>query len=114
MNLQLSDSDDPTEIWPGHAEIDRAGVELAVQMLDEMTEKTDEQRIMVADMCSLDDWQREGLPFRNIVAEYLERARSLGPEAESGFCAVLSDMAAFSAAEYEAFGERYAKMFGIE
>lgn len=45
-----------------------------------------------ADRCCLEDWPREGQPFRNIVLEYLQRAREAGTDAEAGFCAVISDL----------------------
>jgi len=54
--------------------------ELAIEMLDELgaTDPGDGD-LIEADRCSLEGWPPEGLPFWNIVAEYLQRARALDP-----------------------------------
>jgi hypothetical protein len=84
---------DPEAIWPGVAAVSRAGVALAVEMLTDLEwNDEDEHGIPLADYACLEDWPRQGRPFRNIVAEYLTAARKEGPEVEAGFCAVLTDM----------------------
>ena len=102
------------DIWPGHVDLDRTGVALAVEMFDEMAEDTDVDRVQVADMCCLEDWPRNGQPFRNIVAEYLERARQAGPAALYAFTAVLSDLAGLAVQGSCRDVENYAEHYGIE
>jgi hypothetical protein len=82
---------DPEAIWPGVADVNRVGIALAAEMLERLEEQ-DEHKIRLADYACLEDWPRQGRPFRNIVAEYLTAARKEGPEVEAGFCAVLTDM----------------------
>jgi hypothetical protein len=84
---------DPTEIWQGVADVNREGMARAVEMLEQLESREDDEHgIRLADHACLEDWPRQGRPFRNIVAEYLAAARKGGPEVEAGFCAVLSDM----------------------
>lgn len=84
---------DPTDTWKGVVDVNRRGIAIAVEMLTEL-EWNDQVGSGVAecDLCSLEDWPRHGTPFRNVVAEHLQRAREAGPEVEAGFCAVLGDM----------------------
>jgi hypothetical protein len=86
---------DPMEVWKGVADVNVQGVAIAVEMLTEF-ERNDEigSGVHERDLCELEDWPRLGTPFRNIVAEYLKRARETGPDVEAGFCAVLTDMIA--------------------
>jgi len=103
------------DVWKGHAAIDQAGAELAVEMLDEVEDtKLDDGGVSPGDFCCLEDWPRHGRPFRNIVAEYLQRARAAGPDVEAAFCAVLSDYVDFGGPGGGGCAERYAEMFGIE
>lgn len=98
-------------IWPGAVEVNRTGAELARDMLVELETVEDQDHPggpSPADYCNLEDWPREGQPFRNVVAKYAARARALGPEVLDGFYAVLSDFvsvacagAAFPAARYD-------------
>jgi|SRR5580698_7850292 hypothetical protein len=83
---------DPEESWPGVADINRAGLALAVEMLEQLEScEDDEHGVRLTDYACLEDWPRQGRPFRNVVAEYLSAARKDGPQVEAGFCAVLSD-----------------------
>jgi len=88
------DADAP-DVWPGVADVNGQGVALAIDMLKEL-ERNDriDAGVYERDLCELEEWPRHGTPFRNIVAEYLKRAREAGPEVEAGFCAVLTDMVA--------------------
>jgi hypothetical protein len=89
----VAEEPDPMEVWPGVADVNRAGVALAVEMLEHLEKfVVDEHGRRPADYASLEDWQRRGRPFRNIVAEYLQSARKEGSEVEAGFCAVLTDI----------------------
>jgi hypothetical protein len=91
--VPAEDDRNPAEVWPGWADVNRAGLTLAVEMLEQVeSSEEDEHKIRLADYACLEDWPREGRPFRNIVAEYLTAARNQGPEVEAGFCAVLSDI----------------------
>ena len=113
----LSSDADPKDTWPGHASVNRAGVELAVEMLDslESTATPDNgSYITEADYSSLEDWPRHGHPFRNIMLEYLERARAAGPDVEAGFCALLSDYVSLCCAGSVPEVDNYADMFGID
>lgn len=111
----LGPPDDPQEIWTGHADINRQGVELAVEMLDCLGEiACDEAGVTEGDYSSLEDWGRQGRPFRNVVAEYLQRARGSGADVEAGFCAVLSDIVALVANGEVPDVSGYAEMYGIE
>lgn len=84
--------DQPEAVYPGHAEIDQTGARLALQMLRCMENEDPENSdgVTVMDDCQLENWPRRGRPFRNLVAEYLEKARAAGPEAANGFYAVLT------------------------
>lgn len=105
------------DVWKGHASVNREGVALAVEMLDQLAEGTpaeDGADVTVADYSSLEDWPRHGRPFRNVVVEYLTRAREAGSDVEAGFCAVLSDMAALVATGVIPDIGNYAEMYGID
>ena len=105
----------PQDVWKGHAAVDRAGAELAIEMLSELEDTDcDDDHHVTADYSCIADWPREGQPFRNIVAEYLQRAREAGPGVEAGFCAVLSDFVSTARAGSVPYTDSYAKMFGIE
>jgi hypothetical protein len=108
----LSDSEDPCSVWPGFAALDRSGVAFAVKMFGEL-EKQTEDGIEVSDMCCLENWPREGLPFRNIVGEYIERARRAGAAAEYAFTAVLSDLIALHVLGIDRALDCYARQYGI-
>lgn len=85
----------PTEIWKGVADVNVQGVAIAIDMLKELEcNKEIGSGVCGRDLCELEDWPRLGTQFRNIVAEYLQRARDSGPDVEAGFCAVLTDMIA--------------------
>jgi hypothetical protein len=106
---------DPMELWRGHAEISRDGVRLVLQMMEELEDTESEDfGVSNAGFCDLEDWPREGRPFRNIFAEYLERARAAGADVEAGFCAVVSDFFALNCSGLSPDGNRYARMFKIE
>ena len=83
----------PATRWPGVHAIDPAGERIARQMLEELEgTEMDEHDINPAEYCQLEDWVREGRPFRNIVAEYAAKAQAVSPEALAAFYAVLSDV----------------------
>jgi hypothetical protein len=108
---------DYKDVWPGHVNVDRAGAELAVEMLDalESSDTADNgSGLTEADYSQLENWARRGKPFRNIVAEYLQRAREAGPDVDAGFCAVLSDLVSQHCQGTDAEADSYAEMFGIE
>jgi hypothetical protein len=113
LHLKLvvpSDDPDPEEVWPGVADVNRAGLALAVEMLDLLEEgsgSSDEHGICLSDYACLENWPRHGHPFRNVVAEYLTVARNEGPEVEAGFCAVLTDIVALLCSGTVAHAERY-------
>jgi hypothetical protein len=101
-------ADDPEALYPGVAEVDRAGVALAVEMLLQLENwETDEHGIELCGYACLEDWPRQGRPFRNIVAEYLTAARKEGPEVEAGFCAALTDMVGLLCSGIVPDSERY-------
>jgi hypothetical protein len=113
--ILMGPGENSMDIWKGHAAVDQTGVELAVEMLDELEDpKADDECVALGDLCCLEDWPRHGRPFRNIVAEYLARARTAGPDVEAGFCAVLSDYVSLGGPGSGGSAERYAEMFGIE
>jgi hypothetical protein len=104
------DDPDPTEVWPGIADVNRMGFALALEMLDQLENwEEDEHKIRVSDSACLEDWPRQGRPFRNIVAEYLAAARKEGPEVEAGFCAVLTDFIALGCSGVVSGSERYSE-----
>jgi hypothetical protein len=81
------------EVWQGVADVNRAGIALGLEMLVQLEDfENDEHGIRPAEYACLEDWPRQGRPFRNIVAEYLKAARKEGPEVEAGFCAMLTDI----------------------
>ncbi|HJS91648.1 MAG TPA: hypothetical protein VJ738_16900 [Steroidobacteraceae bacterium] len=82
------------EIWPGIHQVDKAGARLAQDMLAELETYDPTADVSVANRSCLEDWFRDGGPFRNIVAEYMATAQAAGPQALEGFCAVLSDFIA--------------------
>jgi hypothetical protein len=104
------DDPDPDEIWPGVADVSREGVALALEMLVELEngDAPDEHGIGPANYACLEDWPRQGRPFRNIVAEYLTTARKGGSEVEAGFCAVLTDIVGLLSSGSVPDTERYA------
>jgi hypothetical protein len=71
--------------------LDRAGAKLAVEMLEELEHRGQRAAATRADLCGLEAKYRHGRPQRDIVGEYLERARAAGSEAESSFTRLLSD-----------------------
>ncbi len=84
---------DPAATWPGVHALDRAGERIARDMLEELERvDMDEHGTNPAEYCQLEDWVREGRPFRNIVAEYAAKAQAVSPEALAAFYAVLSDV----------------------
>ena len=105
----------PQDVWEGHAAVDRAGAELAIEMLSELEDTDcDDDHHVTADYSCIADWPREGQPFRNIVAEYLQRARAAGGDVEAGFCAVLGDYVSICCQGSVPDAEGYAQVFGIE
>jgi hypothetical protein len=103
-------SDDPAEIWPGVADVNRAGVALALEMLMQLEScEDDEHGVRLSDYACLEDWPRQGRPFRNIVAEYLTAARKEGPEVEAGFCAMLTDFVGLGSGGVIADSGRYSE-----
>jgi hypothetical protein len=89
------DNADPEKVWLGVADINVQGVALAINMLKELEQSKEiASGVRERDLCELEDWPRLGTPFRNIVAEYLKRAREAGLDIEAGFTAVLTDMIA--------------------
>jgi len=117
MSATIMDPDaDLRDVWPGHVDVDRAGADLAVEMLDalESTDTPDNgSGLTEADYSQLENWARRGKPFRNIVAEYLKRAREAGPDVEAGFCAVLSDLVSQHCQGTDANADHYVTMFDI-
>lgn len=90
-------ADVPAAIYPGVADVNREGVAIAFEMLCELESGAvvdPEAHIRIAELSELENWPREGKPFRNVVYEYLTRAKQSGPAVEAGFCAVLSDFVA--------------------
>jgi hypothetical protein len=67
-----------------------AGHELAIEMFDELTGCPGDE----ADQAMLDGEYRRGLPYRDVLADYLKRAREAGVEVERGFTMILSDLVA--------------------
>lgn len=67
-----------------------AGHELALDMFDELLGDDGN----AADQALLDRDYRRGKPYRDIVSDYLQRAREAGADVERGFTMILSDMAA--------------------
>lgn len=107
----------PEAIYPGVADMNREGVSIAVEMLCELEcgEVYDmETGTSFADLSNIENWPREGRPFRNIVHEYFARARGGGPDVEAGFCAVLSDLVAQCSAGTCPGAEFYQTLYGIE
>jgi hypothetical protein len=69
-----------------------AGHELAFEMFDELL--GEDGSGTPADAALLDRNYRHGRPYRDVVADYLERAHKAGPEVERGFTMILSDLVA--------------------
>lgn len=69
-----------------------AGHELAFEMFDELL--GEDGTGSGADQALLDPVYRHAQPYRDIVGEYLERARQAGPDVERGFSMILSDLVA--------------------
>jgi hypothetical protein len=86
-------SDEPRKFDP----LNRAGVKLAVRMLEELESKegycatAEPYRPSCAEECGLEAQYRAGRPQRDIVREYLDRAHAAGAEVESSFTRVVSD-----------------------
>lgn len=98
----------PLDVWRGFACVDKKGVSIAYKMLSELEQLDgDKAGITLADYASLEEWPREGNPFRNVVAEYLAVAREGGPSVEAGFLAVLTDMIAMNCQGLGADSGRY-------
>jgi hypothetical protein len=68
------------------------GHELAQEMFDELL--GEDYSGSAADQALLDPEYRRGMPYRDIVFEYLQRAREAGPDVERGFTMILADMIA--------------------
>jgi hypothetical protein len=108
LKLVAPSDPDPREIWPGVVDVNRAGLTLAIEMLEQFEScEDDEHGIPLTDYACLEDWPRQGRPFRNIVADYLTAARKEGPEVEAGFCAVLTDMVSLFCSGTVPDAERY-------
>jgi hypothetical protein len=69
-----------------------AGHELAFAMFDELL--SEDGSGSDADQALLEPDYRHGHPYRDIVADYLARARDAGTDVERGFTMILSDMVA--------------------
>jgi hypothetical protein len=100
------------DVWPRAAPLNRDGVALAHEMLVALQRiDVDDEGISLADYACLKDWPRQGRPHRNVLAEYLKKARDMGPDAEAAFCAVLSDFVAIccqgSVPEVSWYAEQY-------
>jgi hypothetical protein len=68
------------------------GHELAMELFDELL--GEDGRGNEAGYALLDPKDRRRTPYRDIVFEYLQRAREGGAEVERGFTMILSDMVA--------------------
>jgi hypothetical protein len=110
--FEITFSEDPATAWPGHAPIEPGGVELAIAMIRELEDSDlGQDGINENDRSCLENWPREGKPFRNIVLEYLQLAREL--KVEAGFCAVLSDYLALGSQGMSSSADRYGDMFKL-
>jgi hypothetical protein len=69
-----------------------AGHELAFDMFDELLGEEGEGS--PADQALLQPDYRHGMPYRDIVSDYLRRAREAGADVERGFTMILSDLVA--------------------
>jgi hypothetical protein len=69
-----------------------AGHELAFDMFDELL--GEDGAGSDADQALLDPTYRHGWPYRDVVSDYLKRAREASPEIERGFTMILSDLVA--------------------
>ena len=88
----------PAAVWPESQSIDLTGAAIACEMLKELKSTDgDVHDLCPAEYCQLENWVRQGRPFRNIVAEYAAKAQAVSPEALAGFYAVLSDFIARAA-----------------
>jgi hypothetical protein len=72
------DDRDPTEVWRGVADVNRAGIALAVEMLEQLEDSdNDERGIRLSDYACLEDWPRQGSPVpqhcRRVPASCSER-----------------------------------------
>jgi hypothetical protein len=83
-------ADDPKARWPGFATVNTEGAALAREMFIEL-EQIDYDAPSAGDLAQLENCYRQGEPFRNVVAQYLERAQAAGASVTEGFCAVLGD-----------------------
>jgi hypothetical protein len=111
-----SNPDSPIATHPGVADVNREGVAIAFEMLCELEspEIVDaESSVTTNDLSQLENWVRQGRPFRNVVHEYLARAREGGAAVEAGFCAVLSDLVSQVSAGSIPSAENYESMFDL-
>jgi len=69
-----------------------AGHELALDMFNELLGEEGEGSN--ADQALLERDYRHGVPYRDIVSDYLRRAREAGADVERGFTMILSDLVA--------------------
>lgn len=101
----------PAAVYPGRAEINRAGATIAWDMLCELESvDCEDEGPNIAEHSDLENWPRQRRPFRNVVAEYAAIANAVGPEVLDGFYAILSDVVAITcqgmcpaAARYDSF-----------
>jgi hypothetical protein len=69
-----------------------AGHELAFEMFEEFL--GEDGSASQGDQALLDPDYRHGRPYRDVISDYLERARKAGPDVERGFTMILSDLVA--------------------
>lgn len=69
-----------------------AGHELAFEMFAELL--GEDGGAAPADQALLDPKYRHGRPYRDVVTDYLVRARAADPDVERGFTMILSDLVA--------------------
>jgi hypothetical protein len=107
----LGPNSNSMDIWPGWADVNREGAALAHEMFVRLEENEDDEHgVALADYGCLEDWPREGRPFRNFVAEYLKAARERGPDVEAGFCAALTDVVGLVFQEQAPTAHRYERL----
>jgi hypothetical protein len=83
-------------------------------MLCELEHNETEGDVSMTDRSCLENWPRQGLPFRNVVAEYLASARAAGPDVEAGFCAVVSDFLSLVSSGSVPDAGFYEKLYNLE
>jgi hypothetical protein len=106
--------DDPRVKWPGRVDLDCQGVEIAIQMLDELDAPRDGSSITMREQCELENCWREGQAHRNVLLEYLTQARAAGPAVEAAFCAIVGNFVASSVDGSIPNNDYYAGLYGIE